>query len=104
MLRSSNITDEDTSNNNIIHILESDTKKDETTNSCNKCNKLYELLRHKDQKNKKRFSIGKRVRPLYICSAQIGVASLEMQQNDSLYCCHSFSCIVKLKIWFYLLI
>ena len=66
MLRSSNITDEDTSNNNTINILESHTKKDETTNSCNKCNKLYELLRHKDQKNKKRFSIGKRVRPLYI--------------------------------------
>ena len=90
MLRSSNITDGDTTNNNTINILESDTKKDEITNSCNKCNKLYELLRHKDQKNKKRFSIGKRVRPLYIFSAQINVASLEMQQNDSHYCWHSF--------------
>ena len=83
MLRSS-ITDEDTSNNNTINILESDTKKDETTNSCNKCNKLYELLRNKDLKNKKRFSIGKRVSPLYIFLHKSMV--LEMQQNDSRYC------------------
>ena len=66
MLRSRITPDEDTNNNNTINILESDTKKDETANSCNKCNKLHELLRHKDQKNKKRFSLGKRVRQLYI--------------------------------------
>ena len=60
MLRSSNITDEDTTNNNTINILESDTKKMKQQIRVISVIKLYELFRHKDQKNKKRFSIGKR--------------------------------------------